>query len=271
MRALTSGAQWLCSRAYQKPRTTIFLERSAPFLAAANRLFHVDWKLAVWNKNWRLSKTDSLLTPWKYGTDEIAHLGITNLQAALFLARNIKHEHTRAKSISGRYPTLYASLTIQIPTGRLCTGERRNPRRLARTGARTARQQGDWKLGKTQGDGALTWKNQWHVSPMMGNPMEPLGMGSLQLLSRVAVHLSCQSCWDTARRSAMDTKHAASVASAETRSKLSKSMAVNVRGLFSNISLEWWALQWLSLLRSIWVTCCVRYDLLLQLLWKAKK
>lgn len=66
---------------------------------------------------------------------------------------------------------------------------------------------------------------------MMGNPMEPLGIGSLQLLSRVAVHLSCQSCWDTARRSAMDTKHAASVASAETRSKLSKSMAVKIRDL----------------------------------------
>lgn len=139
MRALTSGAQWLCSRAYQKPRTTIFLERSAPFLAAANRLFHVDWKLAVWNKNWRLSKTDSLLTPWKYGTDEIAHLGITNLQAVLFLTRNIKHEHTRAKSISGRYPTLYASLTIQLPTGRLYAlvnagtrGAWRAPERCAR-------------------------------------------------------------------------------------------------------------------------------------------
>jgi len=69
MRALTSGAQWLCSRAHRKPRTTIFLELRAAFLAAANRLFHVDWLLAVWNKNWRLSKTDCLLTPWKYGTD----------------------------------------------------------------------------------------------------------------------------------------------------------------------------------------------------------
>lgn len=64
---------------------------------------------------------------------------------------------------------------------------------------------------------------------MMGNPMDPLGSGNLHPLSRVAVHLSCQSCWDTARRSAMDTRHAASVASAETRSKLSKSMAVDLR------------------------------------------
>lgn len=183
--------------------------------------------------------------------------------------RNITHEHTRAKSISGRYPTLYVSLTIHLNYMETrCTGERTNQRCLARTSAVCVRQQGDWKLGKTQGDGALTWKNQWHVSPMMGNPMEPLGMGSLQLLSRVAVHLSCQSCWDTARRSAMDTKHAASVASAETRSKLSKSMAVNVRGLFSKTSLEWWALQWLSLLRSRlyeWLAvldmiCCYNYS-----------
>jgi len=36
-------------------------------------------------------------------------VGITNLQAVLFLTRNITHEHTRAKSISGRYPTLYVS------------------------------------------------------------------------------------------------------------------------------------------------------------------
>lgn len=121
MRALTSGAQWLCSRAHRKPRTTIFLERSAPFLAATNRLFHVDWELAVWNKNCRLSKTDSLLTPWKYGTDEIAHVGITNLQAAHFLKRNITLERTRAKSISGRYPTLDVYLTTQLPTGRLYT------------------------------------------------------------------------------------------------------------------------------------------------------
>lgn len=231
MRALTSSAQWLCSSAHRKPKTTIFLERSAPFLADANRLFHVDWELAVWNKNCWLSKTDSLLTPWKYGTDDIAHVGTTNLQAVHFLKRNIAFERTLAKNISGRYPTLDVSLTTQLPTGRLYTCERTNPRCLARTGAVCVRQQGEWKFGKTHGDGALTWKNQWHVSPMMGNPMEPLGIGSLQLLSRVAVHLSCQSCWDTARRSAMDTKHAASVASAETRSKLSKSMAVKVRDL----------------------------------------
>lgn len=158
------------------------------------------------------------------------------------------------------------SLTTQLPAGKLYAP---SPRCLSCTGALCARQQGDWKLGKAQGERALTWKNQWHVSPMMGNPMEPLGMGSLQLLSRVAVHLSCQSCWDTARRSAMDTKHAASVASAETRSKLSKSMAVNVRGLVSNISLEWWALKWLNL--KLGVTYSVRYDSLRQLFLKAKR
>lgn len=83
-------------------------------------------------------------------------MGITNLQAAHFLKRNITLERTRAKSISGRYPTLDVYLTTQLPTGRLHTGERTNPRCLARTGAVCVRQQGDWKLGKTQADGALT-------------------------------------------------------------------------------------------------------------------
>lgn len=41
---------------------------------------------------------------------------------------------------------------------------------------------------------ALTWSSQWHVSPMIGKPMEPFGMGNLQFLSRVAVQRSCQSC-----------------------------------------------------------------------------
>ncbi|MEQ2249168.1 hypothetical protein ILYODFUR_026598 [Ilyodon furcidens] len=54
--------------------------------------------------------------------------------------------------------------------------------------------------------------------------MEPLGIGSLQFLSRVAVHRSCQSCWETATSSAMDTRQAASVANAEIKSKLSNSM-----------------------------------------------
>lgn len=149
MRALTSSAQWLCSSAHRKPKTTIFLERSAPFLADANRLFHVDWELAVWNKNCWLSKTDSLLTPWKYGTDDIAHVGTTNLQAVHFLKRNIAFERTLAKNISGRYPTLDVSLTTQLPTGRLYTCERTNPRCLARTGAvcvrPTARRMEIWK------------------------------------------------------------------------------------------------------------------------------
>ncbi len=231
MRALTSGARCLCSCAHWKPRTTIFLERSAPFLAAANRLFHVDWELAAWNKNCRLSKTDSLLTPWKYGTDEIAHVGITNLQAARFLKRNITLERTRAKTISGRYPTLDVYLTTPLPIGRLYTLVSARIRCVWRVPEQCACDSKATGNLERQADGALTWKNQWHVSPMMGNPMEPLGIGSLQLLSRVAVHLSCQSCWDTARRSAMDTKHAASVASAETRSKLSKSMAVKIRDL----------------------------------------
>lgn len=73
-------------------------------------------------------------------------------------------------------------------------------------------------------EGALTCRSQWQVSPMKGKPMDPLGMGSLQFLSRVAVHLSCQSCWETARSRAMDTRQAARVARAETRSKLSNSM-----------------------------------------------
>lgn len=63
---------------------------------------------------------------------------------------------------------------------------------------------------------------------MKGNPMDPLGMGSLQFLSRVAVHRSCHSCWETARSSATDTRQAASVARAETRSKESNSMMVVV-------------------------------------------
>lgn len=70
----------------------------------------------------------------------------------------------------------------------------------------------------------LTCTNQWQVSPMKGKPMEPLGIGSLQFLSRVAVQRSCQSCWETATSSAMDTRQAASVARAEIRSKLSNSM-----------------------------------------------
>lgn len=48
-------------------------------------------------------------------------MGITNLQAAHFLKRNITLERTRAKSISGRYPTLDVYLTTQLPTGRLYT------------------------------------------------------------------------------------------------------------------------------------------------------
>lgn len=70
----------------------------------------------------------------------------------------------------------------------------------------------------------LTWRSQWQVSPMKGKPMEPLGMGSLQFLSRVAVQRSCHSCWDTTSSSAMDTRQAARVARADTRSKLSNSM-----------------------------------------------
>lgn len=46
-------------------------------------------------------------------------MGITNLQAVRFLMHNITLERTRAKSISGRYPTLDASLTTQLPTGKL--------------------------------------------------------------------------------------------------------------------------------------------------------
>lgn len=65
---------------------------------------------------------------------------------------------------------------------------------------------------------------------MKGNPMDPLGMGSLQLLSRVAVHLSCHSCWETARSRAIDTRQAANVARAETRSKESNSMVMESPG-----------------------------------------
>lgn len=61
---------------------------------------------------------------------------------------------------------------------------------------------------------------------MKGKPMDPLGMGSLQFLSRVAVQRSCHSCWDTASSRAMDTRQAARVARAETRSKLSNSMVM---------------------------------------------
>lgn len=70
----------------------------------------------------------------------------------------------------------------------------------------------------------LTCTSQWQVSPMKGKPIDPLGMGSLQFLSRVAVHRSCHSCWETARSRAMDTRQAARVARAETRSKLSNNM-----------------------------------------------
>lgn len=71
---------------------------------------------------------------------------------------------------------------------------------------------------------------------MKGKPMDPLGMGSLQFLSRVDVHLSCHNCWETARSSAMDTRQAARVASAETRSKLSNSMMMESPA----VSLELW-------------------------------
>lgn len=70
----------------------------------------------------------------------------------------------------------------------------------------------------------LTCTSQWHVSPMKGKPIDPLGIGSLQFLSRVAVQRSCHSCWETASSSAMDTRQAARVARAETRSKLSNNM-----------------------------------------------
>lgn len=73
---------------------------------------------------------------------------------------------------------------------------------------------------------ALTCRSQWHVSPMKGKPMDPLGIGSLQFLSRVAVHRSCHSCWETARSRTMDTRQAARVARAETRSKVSNSMVM---------------------------------------------
>lgn len=73
---------------------------------------------------------------------------------------------------------------------------------------------------------------------MKGNPMDPLGMGSLQFLSRVAVHLSCHICWETARSRAMDTRQAASVARAETRSKLSNSMVMESPVV--SLSLELW-------------------------------
>lgn len=89
---------------------------------------------------------------------------------------------------------------------------------------------------------ALTWTSQWHVSPMIGKPMEPFGIGSLQFLSRVAVQRSCHSCWDTAIRSATEAKHAASVASADTRSKLPKSILRRVSekaGVEFSLSLEW--------------------------------
>lgn len=49
---------------------------------------------------------------------EIWH-GLNCTRGNIFLTRNITHEHTRAKSISGRYPTLYVSLTIHLPTWRL--------------------------------------------------------------------------------------------------------------------------------------------------------
>lgn len=61
---------------------------------------------------------------------------------------------------------------------------------------------------------------------MKGKPMDPFGMGSLQFLSRVAVHRSCHSCWDTAKSRAMDTRQAARVARAETMSKVSNSMVM---------------------------------------------
>lgn len=48
-------------------------------------------------------------------------MGITNLQAVRFLKRNITLGRTRAKSISGRYPTLDVSLTTHLPKGRLYT------------------------------------------------------------------------------------------------------------------------------------------------------
>lgn len=49
-------------------------------------------------------------------------------------------------------------------------------------------------------------------------------MGNLQLLSRVAAQRSCHSCWDTASSRVTDTRHPASVASADTRSKLANSI-----------------------------------------------
>lgn len=85
--------------------------------------------------------------------------------------------------------------------------------------------------GGQRSERALTCSNQWPVSPMSGKPMEPLGMGSLQLLSRVAAQRSCHSCCDTASSSVTDTRHAARVASADTSSKPSKSMLAAARGI----------------------------------------
>lgn len=61
--------------------------------------------------------------------------------------------------------------------------------------------------------------------------MEPLGMGSLQLLSRVAAQRSCHSCCETASSSVTDTRHAARVASADTNSKPSNSMLAAAWGI----------------------------------------
>lgn len=85
--------------------------------------------------------------------------------------------------------------------------------------------------GEQRSECALTCNSQWPVSPMSGKPMEPLGMGSLQLLSRVAAQRSYHSCCDTASSSVTDTRHAARVASADTSSKPSKSMLAAARGI----------------------------------------
>lgn len=87
----------------------------------------------------------------------------------------------------------------------------------------------------------LTCTSQWHVSPMNGKPIDPLGIGSLQFLSRVAVQRSCHSCWETASSSAMDTRQAARVARAETRSKLSNNMTARCwRGRWRVFTLHTW-------------------------------
>lgn len=63
------------------------------FLGSRKQIVPRGLRTGCIKQNWRLSKTDSLLTTWKYGMDEIAHVGITNLQVQYYARVHMCEKH----------------------------------------------------------------------------------------------------------------------------------------------------------------------------------